>query len=84
MAKARVKINRAGLRQLRQSPDVASDIRRRANAIAASATQKQGDYVVDSGDTGKRARSAVLTDSWGARWRNKRDNELLRAIDAGR
>lgn len=77
----KVVINRAGVRQLLQSPEVRADLERRANAIAAAA----GDGMeADSAVGPTRARASVRTATHDAVVAEATDRTLTRALDAGR
>ena len=78
---ARIKLNLKGFEQLRRSPGVKADLRRRADAIAEAC----GDgFVAASGEGKTRSRAAVIAASGRARRANARDNTMLRNLDAGR
>ena len=78
---ARIKLNLKGFEQLRRSPGVKADLRRRADAIAEAC----GDgFVAASGEGRTRSRAAVIAAHTRARHVNARDNTLIRNLDAGR
>jgi hypothetical protein len=83
----RLVIDNAAVGSLLRSPKVAADVQRRAQLIADAANAKTGrseDHIVDSEIGDKRARSAVLTNTWNARWREARERTLTSSVDAGR
>lgn len=81
MARARIKLNRAGVRALLRDPKVEADLARRARAIAAAAGPG---HQVDSSIGRNRARAAVITETVEAKLAEATDRDLTRAIDAGR
>lgn len=83
----RVVTNRAAARKILTSVAAEADVTRRARLIATAAdarTGRPGDHIVDSQIGRRRARAAVITDTWNARWREARDRALTSSIDAGR
>lgn len=76
---ARIKLNMAGFRELRNSPKVVADLTRRAEAVAASAGPG---HKVDVNRGRDRARAAVITDTIDAAIDEAQDRNLTRAIDA--
>lgn len=77
----RIKWNRPGFEDLRRSPGVEGDLRRRAEAIAAAC----GDgYVAESGQGATRARAAVITATGKAIRDNATRNTILRNLGQGR
>ena len=81
MAKARVRLNRAGVRAILQSVKVRDDLASRARRMAAAAGPGMA---VDSEVGPGRARASVRTDTYLARRREATDKALTRSIDAGR
>lgn len=81
MAKVRVEINRKAVRDLLRSPEVQSDLERRAQRIASAAGPG---HRVATGVGRNRARTAVIAASYEARRREARDRNLTRSLDAGR
>lgn len=77
----RIDLNRASVKALLRSPEVLAELERRARNIAAAAGPG---HIVDSQIGRNRARAAVITDSFGAMWREARERNLSRSIDAGR
>lgn len=77
----RVKVNRAAIRALLKSPEVADDLDRRARRIASAAGTG---FEVDSRIGSNRARSSVRTETFEARRAEATGRSLTRAIDAGR
>lgn len=71
----------AGVSALLRSPEAVAELRRRAQNIASAAGSGHG---VDAVAGRNRARATVWTESWGAMWREARERNLSRAIDAGR
>lgn len=81
MARPRVILNRRGVRDLLRSPEVQSDLSRRAGNIARAA----GDgHEVDSEVGDERARASVRTVTADAMRDEVESKRLTRAIDAGR
>lgn len=77
----RVRMNRAGVRQLLRSPEVVADLERRARAIAEAA----GDgHEIDSSVGRNRARVEVRTDTPAAKAREAKHRTLTASIDAAR
>lgn len=81
MANVRIRLNRAGIRELLRSPGVQADLAARARRIAAAAGPG---HVVDVEVGPNRARAAVITDSVDAMVAEATRRSLTRAIDAGR
>lgn len=83
----RVKLNSAAVRNLLHDGRIESDIRRRAEAVAAQASSgledPSGMTVIDAGDS-RRARSIVLTTTFEARMAEAHGRALTQAIDAAR
>lgn len=77
----RIVVNRAAVRALLRSPEVAADLTRRARNIAATAGPG---HRVDSQIGPNRARAAVITDTFEAMHHEATDRTLSRALDAGR
>ena len=77
----RIKLNLAGFRKLRRSPEVAADLEKRARRIADAAGPGQ-EVEVTKGRT--RALGMVWTDTHEARRNEATNRSLTRAIDAGR
>lgn len=77
----RIKWNIKGFEELRRSPGVAADIDARAARVAAAAGKG---YVASPYEGKSRHRASVFTQTPRAMVDSKRNNTLLRAIDAGR
>lgn len=87
MAKFRVVVNPAGLREILRSGGVRDDLQRRAQAIAAAADAAANDpgghrVVVETG--ANRARAAVVTATPKSMYKEATLRSLSRSIDAGR
>ena len=81
MARPRIELNSAGVRELLRSPEVRADLDSRARAIAAAA----GEGMESDSQVGKgRARATVWTDTVEAMEAEATERALTRAIDAGR
>lgn len=80
--KTRIKFNVKGFRELRTSPAVQADIRRRAERVAAAAGE--GVEVLPVRTPRNRARALVGPVTSEAARRTARDNSLIRALQAGR
>lgn len=80
----RIKLNRAGIRELLTSEKVASDLQRRAEKIASAAGGAEVGFEAVKTGGPARARSIVITTTHEAKNREARDRTLTRAIDAGR
>jgi hypothetical protein len=78
---ADVVINRKGIGQLLKSNEVASDLRRRAQRIAATAGEGH-EVNVETGRT--RVRAEVVTRTPEAMYHEATDRNLTRAFDSGR
>lgn len=84
MAKARIKWNTEGFRQLRQSPSVKQDLLNRAERVASAAGGQDMGYMVTDLVL-ENPRGAVSVMATGkARAHNRRTNALMVALDAGR
>lgn len=81
MAAGDVRIRYKGIRELLTGPEVAADLRRRAEAIAAAAGPG---HKIDVTQRGRRARAAVITDTLDAMKAEAKRRTLTRALDAGR
>lgn len=78
---ADIRINPAGIRELLRSSNVRNDLERRAGRIATMA----GPGMETRAETGPhRARAAVITATFPARYAEANRRSLTRAIDAGR
>lgn len=77
----RIKLNRKGIRELLRSPEVLTDLRNRADRIAAAAGPG---HAVDAGVGRNRARASVRTDTREAMEAEAQFRNLTRALDAGR
>jgi hypothetical protein len=73
-------VNRAGLRALLRSPEVARDLERRGRKIAAAAGRG---HEVQSALGRNRARVTVRTATWPARYHEAVTRDLTRAFRAG-
>jgi hypothetical protein len=87
VAKFRVVVNRAGLRQVLRAPGVQADLRQRAERIAAAADAAANDpgghrVVAELG--ANRARAAVVTATPKSMYKEATVRSLTRSIDAGR
>ena len=80
----RIKINSDAVRALLTSPEVAADLQRRAENIAAAAGGEAEGFEARQTGGKSRARSIVITTTHAAKAREARDRTLTRAIDAGR
>lgn len=88
MARVRISLNQAGMRELLNSPSVARDLHRRMEPVleaAKAAPDASGDYedslhIVD--DHSDRARSRVVADVPYAVAREAKDRTLGRALDS--
>lgn len=78
----KIKYNRDAFRQIRLLPEVAADVHRRAERVAAAAGDGYEAFPTQA--PRNRARAAVVTTSMKAIRQNARQNTLLRALDAGR
>jgi hypothetical protein len=81
MEQIKIKLNRAGIRELLRSPGVQADLRRRGNAVASAAGPG---HRVDSEVGRNRARCEVVTESFEAMAREARDRNLTRAFGHAR
>jgi len=78
---SRVKLNRAGVRQLLRGPEMVADMERRAERVADAAGPG---HRVDAAPGRNRARAVVITESWEARWAEATTRALTRALRAAR
>lgn len=81
MVIVRVDLHIAGFNKLRNDPGVVKMLRDKANAVASAAGEGH-DVQVHVG--GARARATVMTKSIGAKRREAKNRNLLRALDAAR
>lgn len=83
----RIKLKSGGVKKLLHDSGVESNLRRRAESVAAAAgsglDDSSGMAVVEAGD-GKRARYVVLTTTFEARLAESKHRALTSAIDAAR
>lgn len=85
MARVKVKINRAGANEVRNSTGVMVDLLARANRIKAKAdTFGSGVYEADVQPGKTRAHAMVKTTDPRSMASNAKHNSLRRSIDAGR
>lgn len=81
MSKVRFELNRAGVRELMQSPEMVSVCTQYANAVRARA----GDGYEVSSYVGKnRANASVIATTYEARRDNYENNTLLKALGGGK
>lgn len=81
---AKIKWNREGFRQLRQSPGVKADLMARARRVAAAAGGEGMGYMVTDLVL-EEPRGAVSVMATGkAIYHNRKHNSLIRALDAGK
>ena len=81
---SRVKFNRQGFKDLRNSPEVKAELLARAQQIAEAAGGEDAGYKVTDLVLEK-PRGAVSVMATGkAHYENRRRNTLLKALDAGR
>lgn len=79
--KVRIELNIAGFNAVRRSPEVRSDLKRRAEAIAAQAGE--GFEVIET-DNPSRAGAMVVAATKDARLAEATEKVLTKAINAGR
>lgn len=77
----KLKLNKAGVRQLLKSPEMQAVMTARAKRIAAAAGPG---HAVEPDNTGDRARATVVTRSYAAKKAEAKNRNLTRAIQAGR
>jgi hypothetical protein len=82
MANTKVKLNLAGFRELRTSPEVVADLKRRGEAVAERAGD--GYEVLVNSERAKRGGVTVIASSPKAKRREARDHPLLQALGAAR
>lgn len=82
----RIKWIRGAFRQIRTGDGVAADIDSRTGSVAAFAGAGGGTHHTDGAITGGRGRyrGAVFTGDYPARKASAQNDNLLRALDAGR
>lgn len=83
MAKARIELDKDGIRQLMQDKQTGSAMSTVAKKIAAAAGAGH-DVRVESSAKDGRKRATVATRTYAARQREARDRNLTNAINAGR
>ena len=77
MARVKFKLNKAGVRELLKSPEIATECAKHVEATAAAA----GDgYVVEPRNYPERSGYAVRADSFKARKDNLNNNTLLKSL----
>ena len=76
-------LDRAGVRELLNSPEIAADVRRRANQIASTAGKGWQAESTRSAK-GDRVAATVTAVTYEARRENNKNHTLMRSIDAGR
>lgn len=81
MTDVKVKLNKAGVRELLRSAEVEADLVSRARRIASAAGSG---HEVQSGKGRNRARAEVVTATFDAMREEAMNRNLTRAIDAGR
>lgn len=77
----KIKLNHNTVGQLLRSHEMQAILNQKGHQIAAAAGPG---HRVEEGPTPKRARTAVITDTWHARKAEATSRNLTRAIDAGR
>lgn len=80
----RIEINDSNAQAILKSADVAADLQRRGQAIAATAAGSGGKYYVDAVLWGARRAVFITTGDMEARRAEATDRALTRALDAGR
>lgn len=83
MAKIRIKLDRAGIVKVLQSPEVQADAKRRVDAIR-DAAGGEPDFESGVSIVGDRAMGYVRTATYEGRRAEARERALTRALDAGR
>lgn len=81
MANVRIVLNDKAIQDLLKSVEVQTDLKHRADRIAAAAGEGMEVFEYIGKD---RAHAGVFTDSFPARYHEARDRALTKAIDAGR
>lgn len=82
MSNVRIELNFRGVGDLLRSDEVAQDLRRRAERVAAAAGE--GMEVDESRGSGGRRRASVRTATTEARLAEAKERRLTRAVDAAR
>ncbi|AXH47304.1 hypothetical protein SEA_EDEN_9 [Microbacterium phage Eden] len=80
----KIRMNSGGALAVLNDPKVASDMLRRANAIANAAPKTDGEEWLVSSFTTDRPNATVRTGNKAARLASAENNALMRALDAGR
>lgn len=88
MANVKVKLNKAGVRAILNSPGVIADLDRRAKAIAAAANSydeplSDEDFKGDAQPGKNRAHGGVVTVTRNAIYHNRKYNILLKSLPEG-
>lgn len=80
MAKVRIEINKKGVMELMKSAEVQSFLDEVGEAVAETASEKEGDYGHRTHVADRTAICNVYADSFAAKKRNYDNNELLKAL----
>lgn len=80
----RIVIDDSNAQLILKGADVAADLQRRGQAIAAAAAGAGGKYYVDAVLWGARRAVFITTGDWEAKTAEATDRALTRALDAGR
>lgn len=81
MTEVRIELDQDGIKAFLRSAEVAADIQRRCDAIAAAAGEGMQAEVYQGRD---RVRGRVWTGTYAAKRAEANDRALTRALDAGR
>lgn len=84
MPSVRIEMNSDGFRAILTGPEVAADLQRRADAIAAAAGEGMSAEVIRGGYGGGRSVAIVATDTVEAMIAEATERALTRALGAGR
>lgn len=80
MSKVTVKLNRAGVRELLKSQEIAGECRRHAEATLNSASASADGYVMEERNYPERTGYAVYAADYPAKADNLKNNTLLRSL----
>lgn len=85
MGKVKIKMNIAGITEIRNSKEVQDDLLERAERIKEKAeTFGSGKYIADVQPGKKRAHAMVKTTDYRSMASNAKHNSLLKSLDAGK
>lgn len=81
MSKVKIEWRLKGFEEIRRLPAVKANLKSRADRIAAASGEG---YVAESGEGKSRSRASVITGNIRAMNDNRKNNTILRNVDAGK